>query len=118
MTRPRDVKAALLGATGAVGQRYINMLPKHPYLHLEVLMGGESAGKKYGQAVHLLFSYHIDPAMAEKLVRQAKPESAKVCDVVFSALPSEVAAEVETKFAKAGVIVVSGARGHRMGCGV
>jgi aspartate-semialdehyde dehydrogenase len=114
MTRPREVKAALLGATGAVGQRYINMLPRHPYLHLEVLMGGESAGKKYGEAVRWLFPEAIDPAMAEKVVKRAKPESAKGCDIVFSALPSEVAAEVETKFAEAGFTVVSEASAHRM----
>ena len=76
MTRPREVKAALLGATGAVGQRYINMLPKHPNLHLEVLMGGESAGKKYGEAVHWLFPDPIDGEMAEKVVKRASPESA------------------------------------------
>src|SRR5229473_2316427 len=114
MTKRREIKAALLGATGAVGQRYINMLPKHPYLQLDVLMGGESAGKKYGQAVHWLFPDAIDPAMANKVVRQAKPESAKGCDIVFSALPSEVAAEVETKFAEAGFTVVSEASAHRM----
>lgn len=114
MTKHKEIKAALLGATGAVGQRYITMLPQHPYLHLEVLMGGESAGKKYGQAVHWLFGEAIDPAMAEKVVRQAKPESAKGCDIVFSALPSEVAAEVENKFAEAGFIVVSEASAHRM----
>jgi aspartate-semialdehyde dehydrogenase len=107
MTRRKEVKVALLGATGAVGQRYINMLPKHPYLRLEVLMGGESAGKKYGQAVHWLFPDAMNPAMAEKVVKKAKPESAKGCDIVFSALPSEVAAEVESKFAEAGFTVVS-----------
>ncbi|MDG6966948.1 MAG: aspartate-semialdehyde dehydrogenase [Nitrososphaerota archaeon] len=114
MTRPREVKVALLGATGAVGQRYINMLPRHPYLHLEALMGGESAGKKYGEAVHWLFPDPIDPEMAGTVVKRAKPESAKGCDIVFSALPSEVAAEVETKFAEAGFTVVSEASAHRM----
>lgn len=114
MTRPREVKVALLGATGAVGQRYINMLPKHPYLHLETLMGGESAGKRYREAVHWLFPDPIDPEMSEVVVKRAKPESAKGCDVVFSALPSEVAAEVETKFAEAGFTVVSEASAHRM----
>jgi aspartate-semialdehyde dehydrogenase len=114
MTKHREVKAALLGATGAVGQRYINMLPKHPYLHLEVLMGGESAGKKYGDAAHWLFPDAMDAAMAEKVVKLARPESAKGCDIVFSALPSEVAAEVETKFAEAGFTVVSEASAHRM----
>jgi aspartate-semialdehyde dehydrogenase len=114
MTRRREVKAALLGATGAVGQRYIDMLPSHPYLRLEVLMGGESAGKKYGQAVNWLFAEDMDPAMAEKVVRPARPESAKGCDIVFSALPSEVAADVEAKFAEAGFMVVSEASAHRM----
>jgi aspartate-semialdehyde dehydrogenase len=114
MTKRREIRAALLGATGAVGQRYIYMLPKHPYLHLEVLMGGESAGKKYGEAAHWLFPEAMDPAMAEKVVRQARPESAKGCDIVFSALPSEVAAEVEGKFADAGFTVVSEASAHRM----
>jgi aspartate-semialdehyde dehydrogenase len=112
--KQREVKAALLGATGAVGQRYINMLPRHPYVHLEVLMGGESAGKKYGEAVHWLFSDQMDPKLAEKTVRPARPESAEGCDIVFSALPSEVAAEVETKFAEAGFLVVSEASAHRM----
>jgi aspartate-semialdehyde dehydrogenase len=114
MSKHSEVKAALLGATGAVGQRYINMLPRHPYIRLEVLMGGESAGKKYGDAVHWLFPDAMDPALAEKVVKQAKPESAKGCDIVFSALPSEVAAEVETKFAQAGFTVVSEASAHRM----
>lgn len=112
--KQKEIKAALLGATGAVGQRYIDMLPKHPYLHLEVLMGGESAGKKYGEAVHWLFPDAMEEEMAEKVVRQAKPESAKGCDVVFSALPSEVAAQVDTKFAEAGFTVVSEASAHRM----
>lgn len=114
MTRRREVRAALLGATGAVGQRYINMLPKHPYLHLDVLMGGESAGKKYGEAVHWLFPEPVDPGMAGKVVKRARPESAKDCDIVFSALPSEVAEEVEGKFAEAGLVVVSEASAHRM----
>jgi aspartate-semialdehyde dehydrogenase len=108
------VKAALLGATGAVGQRYINMLPSHPYIRLEVLMGGESAGKKYGQAVNWLFGDAMNPEMAEKVVRSARPESAEGCDVVFSALPTEVAKEVETKFADAGFMVISEASAHRM----
>ena len=114
MTKQREIKAALLGATGAVGQRYISMLPRHPYLHLEVMMGGESAGKKYGEAVHWLFPEAIEPAMANKVVKRATPESAKGCDIVFSALPSEVAAEVEVEFARAGFTVVSEASAHRM----
>ncbi len=77
-------------------------------------MGGESAGKKYGEAVHWLFPDEMDEEMAAKVVQRARPESARGCDVVFSALPSEVAAEVESKFAEAGFTVVSEASAHRM----
>ena len=104
----------MLGATGAVGQRYINMLGKHPFISLDVLMGGESAGKKYGEAAHWLFAEPIPDEFAEATVRKAKPESAKGCDIVFSALPSEVAREIEEKFARAGFTVVSEASSHRM----
>ncbi len=110
----KEIRAGLLGSTGAVGQRYINMLQRHPFIHLEVLMGGNSAGKKYGEAAHWLFSSPIPDEAAGKTVRKAVPESAKGCDVVFSALPSEVAKEVEPKFADAGFAVVSEASAHRM----
>ncbi len=46
MSKRREVKAALLGATGAVGQRYINMLPRHPYLRLEVPDGRRVSGQE------------------------------------------------------------------------
>jgi len=114
MTKQKEIRAALLGATGAVGQRYINMLPHHPYIRLEALMGGESAGKRYGEAVHWLFPDAMDEELAGKVVKRAVPESAKGCGIVFSALPSEVAAEVEAKFAAAGFTVVSEASAHRM----
>src|SRR5580658_9855271 len=103
----KRIRVALLGATGAVGQRYINMLSSHPFISLDVLMGGESAGKKYGQAVHWLFAEPMDEGFAEKMVQRAVPESAKGCDVVFSALPSEVAKDIEPRFAEAGFTVVS-----------
>ncbi|MBI3116785.1 MAG: aspartate-semialdehyde dehydrogenase, partial [Thaumarchaeota archaeon] len=58
------MRAGLLGATGAVGQRYIHMLGHHPFIHLEVLMGGGSAGKKYDEAAHWLFSDPIPEQFA------------------------------------------------------
>lgn len=108
------VRAGLLGATGAVGQRYVKMLHDHPYVSLDVLMGGESAGKKYGEAVHWLFSEDVPERQAAMEVRRAVPESARGCDVVFSALPSEVAGGIEERFARSGFTVVSEASSHRM----
>jgi aspartate-semialdehyde dehydrogenase len=110
----KEISAGLLGATGAVGQRYINMLANHPFIHLDVLMGGESAGKKYGEAANWFFSDPIPDNLASKTVKTAKPESAKGCGIVFSALPSQVAKEVEPKFAEAGFAVISEASAHRM----
>ncbi len=110
----REIKAGLLGATGAVGQRYISMLHHHPFVRLEVLMGGDSVGKKYGEAAHWLFSDSIPDELAKKTVQKAVPESARGCDIVFSALPSEVAKDVEPRFANAGLAVVSEASAHRM----
>lgn len=109
----KEVKVGLLGATGAVGQRYISMLERHPFLKLEVLMGGESAGRKYGDAVKWLFSEPIPEEMAKKEIKKALPESATGCDLVFSALPSEVARQVEPTFAQAGFALVSEASAHR-----
>ncbi len=110
----KKIRAALLGATGAVGQRYINMLDGHPFITLDVLMGGESAGKKYGEAVHWLFPDAIPERLAQAKVLRARPESAEGCDVIFSALPSEVAREIEERFARSGFSVVSEASSHRM----
>ncbi len=110
----KAISAGLLGATGAVGQRYINMLGHHPFIRLEVLMGGESAGKKYSEAVHWLFSDPIPDQFGRMTVQPANPTAARGCDLVFSALPSEIAKEIEPKFAAAGYAVVSEASAHRM----
>lgn len=110
----KEIKVGLLGATGAVGQRYINMLAQHPFLKLEVLMGGRSAGKKYKDATKWLFPDPISEKMAAEEIKRSEPESAKGCDLIFSALPSETAKEIEPKFATKGFAIVSEASAHRM----
>ena len=112
--KQKELRAAVLGSTGAVGQRYINMLRDHPFIRLEVLMGGESAGKKYGEAARWLFPEPMGDEYAQMEVKRSRPESAAGCDIVFSALPSEVAKEVDPAFARAGFSVVSEASAHRM----
>jgi aspartate-semialdehyde dehydrogenase len=90
------------------------MLNGHPSIRLEVLMGGESAGKKYGDVVRWISSEPIPDGLASERIRPTRHEEAKGCDVVFSALPSEAARLIEPKFAKAGFVVVSEASAHRM----
>ncbi|QQG48526.1 MAG: aspartate-semialdehyde dehydrogenase [archaeon] len=110
----RELKAALLGATGAVGQRYVSMLGDHPYIKLERLMGGESAGKRYSDATRWLLPTDLPAEFASKRVLPASPKNASGCELVFSALPSEAASAIEPAFAKAGFQVVSEASAHRM----
>ncbi|MDE1853140.1 MAG: aspartate-semialdehyde dehydrogenase [Thaumarchaeota archaeon] len=110
----KQFTAALLGSTGAVGQRYVSMLNDHPFIRLEVLMGGKSAGKKYGEAARWLSPSEAPKDIARKQVLATRPENAEGCDLVFSALPSEAAARVEPNFAKAGFNVISEASAHRM----
>ncbi|MDG6941309.1 MAG: aspartate-semialdehyde dehydrogenase [Nitrososphaerota archaeon] len=108
------LRAALLGSTGAVGQRYLSMLNRHPTIELGVLMGGNSAGKAYGEAAHWLAPEDIPEQFASMDILPTDPRGAQGCDVVFSALPAEAASVVEPEFAKAGLTVISEASAHRL----
>ncbi len=112
------LRAALLGSTGAVGQRYLTMLSRHPSIELDVLMGGDSAGRTYSEATRWLASEDIPEGFAERKILPAEPRSAAGCDVVFSALPADAASTVEPKFAQAGFTVISEASAHRLGADI
>ena len=109
----RKWRAGVLGATGIVGQRLVNLLAEHPWFELvEVAASERSSGKTYAEAVR----WHLEtpiPAAARNLVVQGV-EPALDCDFVFSALDSSVAGPVEEDFARAGYPVVSNSRNHRM----
>jgi aspartate-semialdehyde dehydrogenase len=106
-------KAGVLGATGVVGQRLVQMLGNHPWFELtEVAASERSSGRTYAEAVR----WHLDapiPAAARGLVVKGVEPSLE-CDFVFSALDSSVAGPVEEDFARAGYPVVSNSRNHRM----
>ncbi len=110
----REIRAALLGSTGAVGQRYLSMLANHRSIKLEVLMGGKSAGGKYADTAKWLQGEPIPEEFSGKSVVSSRPENAKGCDLVFSALPSKAAGEIEPGFAATGLPVISEASAHRM----
>ena len=107
------IPVGVLGATGAVGQRFVQLLSGHPWFDLVVVAASErSAGKSYGEAC----SWKLDipmPAAARAMVVQPA-ESGLACGVVFSALDAAVAGPVEEAFAAAGCAVLSNARNHRM----
>jgi aspartate-semialdehyde dehydrogenase len=106
-------RAGVLGATGVVGQRLVQLLGDHPWFELtEVAASERSSGKTYAEAV----CWHLEapiPAVARDLVVKGL-ELNLDCDFVFSALDSSVAGPAEEDFARAGYPVVSNSRNHRM----
>jgi len=110
----KSFKVAVLGATGMVGQRFISMLAGHKRFKLASLVASErSAGKEYKAAA----KWYLDEPMPEKIkgmvVEDMIPKKIDA-DIVFSALPSEIAKEAEPAFAKEGFIVCSNASSFRM----
>jgi aspartate-semialdehyde dehydrogenase len=115
-TRPPDRKwsVAVLGATGAVGQAFVRLLANHPWFELtEVAASERSAGRRYAEAARWLGSEPLPPRVAGLTVLPCDPTVVR-SDLVFSALDSSVAGEVEGAFARAGRFVLSNAKNYRM----
>jgi aspartate-semialdehyde dehydrogenase len=109
------LKAAVLGATGMVGQIFIQLLNGHPWFEVTVVAASErSAGLKYSQAAKWKLPTPIPEKVFDLEVQDINPNAVKNVDIVFSALPAEVAGKTEEDFAKAGYVVVSNASSHRM----
>jgi len=107
------IPVGVLGATGAVGQRFVQLLAEHPWFDLAVVAASErSAGKSYGEACSWKLDIPMPAAARAMVVQPAEPGLA--CGVVFSALDATVAGPVEEAFAAAGYAVLSNARNHRM----
>jgi aspartate-semialdehyde dehydrogenase len=107
-------KVAVLGATGMVGQRFVQLLMGHPFFKLVDLCASErSAGKRYKEATRWMLDAEMPEKVADLEVKRIDPNLIDA-DIVFSALPKEVAKNVEPKFAEAGFIVSSNASAFRM----
>jgi len=110
-------KVAILGATGAVGQRYIQLLQGHPWFKIEVLAASErSAGKKYRDACNWVMESDLPKEIAEMTVADTTVESVEKAgdvDLIFTSLPGDLAGPVEEEFA-ALYPVFSKASAHRM----
>ncbi|MCL7410381.1 MAG: aspartate-semialdehyde dehydrogenase [Methanosarcinaceae archaeon] len=110
----KQIRAGILGATGAVGQRFIQALDNHPWFEITSLAAsGRSAGKTYGDAANWRLDISLPRSVSEMDVVAVDPRKVDA-DVVFSALPSENAMTVEAEFAKAGFAVASNAAAYRM----
>lgn len=114
MTYARSpIKVAVLGATGAVGQTFVRLLAGHPWFELaEVAASERSAGRQYADVTRWIEG-EMPAAVARLVVKPCDP-SAVSASIVFSALDSNVAGEVEAAFAAAGRLVLSNAKNYRM----
>ena len=106
------IKVGVLGATGAVGQRFVQLLQGHPWFEITALCASErSAGKRYADACSWNLRGDMPAHLRDVILEECEP--GVDCRIVFSALPAESATEVEKKFAAAGYIVCSNARSYR-----
>jgi aspartate-semialdehyde dehydrogenase len=107
------ISVGVLGATGVVGQRFIQMLEHHPWFEVGWLAASDrSEGRLYGEAARWRLKTPIPERVASMVVSPATPEGAP--RVIFAALDASIASELEPRFAEAGCAVVSNSSALRM----
>jgi aspartate-semialdehyde dehydrogenase len=106
-------KIGILGATGMVGQRFIQLLEHHPWFEVAWLAASDkSSGKKYGDAVKWKLDTELPERIAKMPISPAIPDGAP--RVIFAALDADIARELEPAFAEAGCAVISNSSAFRM----
>lgn len=111
-TRER-IPVGVLGATGAVGQRFVQLLDNHPWFEVLELVGSErTGGRRYGDLPGWRLPRDVPASARDAIVRA--PDDPLSSPLIFSALPASVAGEAESRLAAAGHAVFSNARNHRM----
>ena len=109
----RKYRVGILGATGTVGQRFVQLLEDHPQFEIAALAASDrSSGKRYAEACAWKLPGTIPVRVREIVVQPIEPPLD--CDLVFSSLPSNVARETEEAFARAGYPVISNSSSYRM----
>ena len=116
MAKPLQIKekipVGILGATGSVGQKFVQLFSNHPWFEVVVLAASHrSAGKPYGKVVNWIQNTPLPDSIAKLTVQDTASELP--VNVLFSALDAKVAQEVEQRFARQGKVVISNARNHR-----
>ena len=113
----KKFRVGILGATGVVGQRFIQLLQDHPQFEVTALAASDrSQGKSYAEAC--TWRLPGDMPEAVKQIAVEPPAPPLDCDFVFSSLPTDVAKQAEEDFARAGYPVISNSSPHRMGLDV
>jgi len=108
-------KVAVLGATGMMGQKFVQLLARHPWFEVSAVAASDkSVGKEYASSIGSRKEANLPNQVGELVLTEPKPQALDDPDIAFSALPAEVAGPVEEDFAKAGMPVFSNASSHRM----
>ena len=109
----KKLRVGILGATGMVGQRFIQLLENHPQFEITALAASDrSQGKRFEQACTWRLAGEM-PASVKSMTVKA-PEPPLDCDLIFSSLPGDIARESEGAFARAGFPVISNSSAYRM----
>ena len=109
------IKVAVLGATGMIGQRFIEMLEDHPYFEMEGLYASErSEGKSLRDVLKVRDHVYKEETLDRKIEVMDVKKIAKNDRIAFSGIPSDLAGPTETELAEAGVGVFTNAGSHRM----
>jgi aspartate-semialdehyde dehydrogenase len=106
----------ILGATGAVGQRFIQLLADHPWFNITWLAASDrSAGKTYAEACHWRLDTPLPARIAKMALQPNTPEAnTELPRIIFSSIDAPIARELEPKFAAAGCAVISNSSAFRM----
>jgi len=109
------IQVAVLGATGMIGQRFVQLLEDHPWFEIGGLYASERSEGKRLREVMRVKDIHLKEETLERRIEQldAKAVAAR-CRVAFSGLPTEIAKDAESDLASSGVAVFSNAASHRM----
>jgi len=109
------ISVAVLGATGMIGQRFIQMLEDHPYFEIEGLYASErSNGKKLSEVLKVRDHVYLDETMGMEIQTMDIKKISANCRIAFSGIPSDLAGPTETELAGEGVAVFTNAGSHRM----
>jgi len=109
----KKYRVGILGATGTVGQRFVQLLENHPQFEIAALAASDrSTGKRYAEACAWKLAGEMPEYVKDIVVEPIEPPLD--CDFVFSSLPASVARETEEAFARAGFPVISNSSAYRM----
>jgi len=108
-------KVAVLGATGMMGQKFVQLLAHHPWFEVSAVAASDkSVGKEYATSIGSRKEANLSNGIGGLVLTEPKPQALDDPDLAFSALPAEVAGPVEENFVRAGMPVFSNASSHRM----